>query len=567
MPEKNQYKSFKQIVNTFYNEELEEIDSNNENAVIRKKKSIKLQPKIYYDKFTGDMRAEFKIGNSKMYKIKELSEFYNAIMERKFLKYGEKLQFIHTREVFEENSIAILDFILKYAEIIKYANSNSNSNYRYYGKALSDSYIMLGNSGIDELFEILKEKMVTFQRDYTKEEIKFTDEQPKIEFKLKKIENNQYAIVPNIDIFNVTIIKGKNYKYVLDKEKMYRCTKEFENTNLKLLEIFRKNYLTEVLLSENELSQLFSIVVPKVKDAIIIEGMKKEEVSKYKPKDLQVKLYLDFDEKDFLIADVKFCYEKDEFNPLDEKIKPKFPRNILEETKSLKIFRETGFMFDANNLRFILPKNDDIYKFLTEDINYYMQKFEVLISEKFKTKQIRQPKIGELGIKIDNNLLEVDLKNLDINYEELKDVMEKYSLKKKYYRLKDGTFINFENSKEIEFLDKLINGMNISYEDIEKNEIKIPIYRSLYLNQILKGIKGTEIIKDKSFKEVVNRCDKEQIEEIVEIPEELNKILRYYQKNGVKWLKALDEYKFGGILADDMGLRKNNPNFSINIRL
>ena len=32
--------------------------------------------------------------------------------------------------------------------------------------------------------------------------------------------------------------------------------------------------------------------------------------------------------------------------------------------------------------------------------------------------------------------------------------------------------------------------------------------------------------------------------------------LRYYQKTGYKWLKTLDNYKFGGILADDMGLGK-----------
>lgn len=32
--------------------------------------------------------------------------------------------------------------------------------------------------------------------------------------------------------------------------------------------------------------------------------------------------------------------------------------------------------------------------------------------------------------------------------------------------------------------------------------------------------------------------------------------MRDYQKIGFKWLKSLDNYKFGGILADDMGLGK-----------
>ena len=58
----------------------------------------------------------------------------------------------------------MLDFILKYAEIIKYANANFNNVYHYYGKTLSDTSIMLSNTGIDDLFEILKGKSVKFQK-------------------------------------------------------------------------------------------------------------------------------------------------------------------------------------------------------------------------------------------------------------------------------------------------------------------------------------------------------------------------------------------------------------------
>lgn len=558
--EGNQYRSFKQIVNTFYNEEIDKIGQDEEEIAIKNRGTIKIEPQILYDKFEGDMKVEFKIGNKRMYKIKDLSEFYTRMLEKEFYRYGEKLQFVHTREMFEEESKPLLDFVLKYAEIIKYANSNSNSNYRYYGKALSDTSIILGNSGIDELFEILKNKKVEFQRDFTKEEIEFTEEQPKIEFKLKKLSEEQYVIEPNIEIFNVTIIKGKNYKYILDKKKLYRCTKEFEKSNLRLLEVFRQNYMTEVTLGKHELSELFSIIIPKVKDAITIENMSEEEIGKYKPKELGVKVFLDFDERDYLVADVKFYYEENEFNPLDEGKKLDFPRNMIQETNALNVFRKTGFMLDTKNLRFILPNNDKIYEFLTEDINYYMQKFEVLVTEKFKSKQIRQPKIGSLGVKVENNLLTIDLKNLDINIKELEAVMEKYSLKKKYYRLKDGSFISLEENKEIDFLDKLVTGMDIDYKEIEDGEISIPINRSLYLNQLLKSIKGTEVIKNSEYKEIVNQLNKEQLEEDIKVPENLNSVLRYYQKTGFKWLKVLDNYKFGGILADDMGLRKNCSN-------
>ena len=64
------------------------------------------------------MKAEFKIGEKRLYKIKELSEFYDRIMNKTYYKYGDKLQFIHTKEAFSEESQKLLEFILKYAEII-----------------------------------------------------------------------------------------------------------------------------------------------------------------------------------------------------------------------------------------------------------------------------------------------------------------------------------------------------------------------------------------------------------------------------------------------------------------
>ena len=559
---KNEHRNFKQMVNIFYNEEVQEIN-NEEDIVLKNKGTIKLEPKIMYDKFSGDMKIEFKIGNKKMYKIKDLSEFYTKMLEKDFHRYGEKLQFIHTREMFEEDSKPLLDFVLHYAEIIKYANSNSNNNYRYYGKALSETNIILGNSGIDDLFEILKGRKVLLQRDYKTSEIELTEEQPPIKFTLKKTENGEYSIIPSMEVFNVAIIKGKKYKYVLDQTKLYRCTKEFENTNLKLLEMFRENYMTEVTLGKEELPQLFSVIIPRVKKAIIMQDME-EEIKKYKPKELVVKVYLDFDEKDYLIADVRFMYDGEEFNPLDESLEITIARNMIQETKAFNIFRKTGFMFDAKNLRFILPQDEKIYEFLTEDIEYYRQKFEILVTEKFKTKQIKQPKIGSLGVKVENNLLTIDLKNIDIDAKELKDIMEKYNLKKKYYRLKDGSFINLEENKEISFLNKLMSGMNIDYKELENEQINLPVNRSLYLNQLLKGIKGTEIIENEEYKEIVNSLDKEKLEETIKVPKELESVLRYYQKTGFKWLKILDYYRFGGILADDMGLRKNNSNVICN---
>lgn len=556
--EKNQnvkFRNFKQLVNVFYNEEVEEIDNDddiNEKCI----GTVKLEPKILYDKFTGSMKVEFKIGNKKMYKLKNLSEFYDRMMNKEFYKYGDRLQFIHVREMFSKDSQELLSFILKYAEIIKYTNSNSNSNYRYFGNALSETNIVLGNTGIDEIFEILKHRTILFQKNYNEETIKFVDMNPDIYFVLNKVKKGEYELVPNIDLFDINIIDGKDYKYLLIKDNLYRCDLEFQNTVLKFVKMFRQSYLTEVYLQENDLVQLYSVIIPKVKNAIVLGNIEESEIEKYKPQKLIVKVFLDFDENDYLVADIKFCYGENEFNPLNEKEKKNFPRNMLEETRVLNTIRKTGFMFDVKNIRFILPNNDKIYEFLTNDIEEYMRKFEVMVTDNFKSKEVSKPKMSMIGVKVENNLLEIDLSKININREELKDVLMKYRLKKKYYRLKDGSFLNLEDNKEIEFIDNLISGIDINSKEIEKGEIRLPVNRSLYLDQLLKEMKNIKIEKDKSYKEIVHNFKEENLEDDVIVPSSLKADLRDYQKIGFKWLKSLDHYKFGGILADDMGLGK-----------
>lgn len=551
------YTNFSQIVKTIYNHELNEIDKDLEDNELKNTGTIKIEPKIIYDKFTKEMKVEFKIGNKRMYKIKNLAEFYTLMMLKEIYKYGDKLEFVHRKEMFDQESQGLLEFVLKYAEIIKYANSNANSNYRYYGKALNENNIILGNTGLDELFDIQKNKKVLIEKDYEVKAIDFLEEDPPLDFSLEQISDDEYKIIANFDIYKINILRGKNYKYVLTDKNLYRCSKEFTNTNLEMLTLFRENYVSEVMLGKKEIGDLFSIVLPKVKNAIKIEENLKKEVEEYIPEKLRVKVFLDFDKNNYVVADVKLCYGENEFNPLNQKEEKnfKFPRNIVEETKAMNIFRKTGFMFEPQNLRFILPDDEKIYNFLSEDINLYMKKFEVLVTENFKTKEIVAPKVGSLGVRVENNLLEIDLSKLNINPEELQEMLAKYKLKKKFYRLKNGAFLQLQDSEEVEFLDKLITGTDIDYKELENGTVRLPVNRTLYLNQLLKKMKNTEITKDKQYREIVNNLNKDLLEE-ENIPQQFENILRPYQKTGFQWLKTLDNYRFGGILADDMGLGK-----------
>ena len=557
------YRSFKQIVNELYAEEMKEIEEANKQQETEK---IKIEPKVIYDKYTNNLRVEFKIGNERMYKVKDLTEFYDRMKTEEKYKYGNKLEFIHKKENFEEQDQQLLEFILKQSEIIRFVNSDANSNYRYFGKAMNENYILLNNSGLDEIFEILKAREVIFQKEYSDEKIQFIDADPKLHFVIQQKGKNEFQILPSeeIDILReIEILQGRKYKYLLLENKLYRCSIKYENTTLKLFKKLKDGFITELVFGKKELPELFSVILPKLKESIEFKGIEEKDIEQYKPKKLGVKMFLDFDSNDHIIADARFCYGEEEFNPLQQKIEIKYPRDVIAENKVINILRKTGFMYYAPKECFILPNDEQIYNFLSNDINEYMQKFEVMVTDNFRTKEIKQPKIGSVGVRVENDLLTIDLEKLNIDIKELEEIMTKYNLKKKYHKLKDGSFINLEENPDMEFLDKMITGLDISYKDLEKGTVKLPVNRSLYLNQLLKTVSNTQISKNTEFRKIVNGLEKDNGEDEIKIPSSVENILRYYQKNGYKWLKTLDNYKFGGILADDMGLGKTVQMLSI----
>lgn len=559
--QEERYLSFKQLIHTFYPNYEEEKE-------IKRKKvphSIKLQPKLIYNSYLKTLKLEIKIGEKQFYKLKNLPEFYDRMQKKEYYCYGAKLEFVHEEEAFSAESIKLLQYVLKYAEIIKYANEATNS-YSYYGRNLEDSYITISNSGMDEFFEIMQGQEVIVQREGKEEKILFLKETPEIKITIEEEGKREYKLTPNIDIYGYDIIEGRQYQYVWINHALYQCDETFKETTLKLLQVFRDNFTNQITFPKEEMPKLFSLVFPKVRDQIEIGKLKAEEIEKYIPKELAVKVYLDYNDNNYITADLKFVYEEQEFNPLLEQ-QITIPRDMLKEDEVLEIFKKSGFMLEVEKARLILVKEEDIYHFLTQDIENYMKKFEVLATDNFKKKEVKAPKIGNLGVRIENNLLTIDFSNIDFDLTELNDIMQKYHLKKKYHRLKDGSFIHLEESETIDFMDHLTSAMEINSKELEKGKIQLPVYRSLYLNRILQTMEQTAISKNNSYQELIHQVENKECLSNIPLPKNLNATLRNYQKIGYQWLKVLDTYKFGGILADDMGLRKNHPIISCYIGL
>ncbi len=545
--EKENHRVFKQLLSTFMEDENNTKSENEEIA-----KNIKIVPKFFYDSFKKQLRVEFKIGEKQLYKLKNLPDFYEKMLNNEVYQYGAKLNFVHSIESFEKESQEILSFLLKYAEIIKYSNE---MNYTYYRSNFIQDNILLSNSGLDEIFRILENKNVLFQVNSVEKNIYFTDEVPNIYFNITELDENKFKLRCNIDVFEYDILQGKDFIYLLFSDTLYRCEKSFKDTIIRILDVLRKNYTNEIIMDEKEITNFFAMVAPKIEEKVVTDELPQYIKEKYIPQKLGVKIYLDYDPNNNIIADIKFCYGKNEFNPLiNQNIS--FARNMIKENEALNQFINTGFMLDKNNARLILVNEDKIYQFLSEDIEEYMKKYEVLATETFKKKEVHSPQMKTIGVRVENNLLQIDLSQIGIELSDLSEIMERYKLKKAFYRLKDGSFINLKQNETLTFLDNLNLDIESGYTNLKDGVITLQSYRSLYLEKCLKNLSNVEIKKDESYKTMIDSLQTNQKNVEIPIPKNLNADLRTYQKIGYQWLKTLDRYEFGGILADDMGLGK-----------
>ena len=546
------HRVFKQLLNTFMpiSEETKQ-----ENKIAEEyAQNVKIIPKIFYNEFTKQLKVEFKIGDKQLYKLKNLPEFYERMLKQETYQYGTKLNLIHKVESFCDQSIPVLTFLLKYAEIMKYHNEVANG-YSEYKRNFNQDHILISNTGLDDFFNSLENQRVLFEKGGIETTIYFSSQEPDIKFTVTQLNSNKFQLTCNIDVFRYDVLQGKEYLYLLFPEAIYRCKKEFIESTLKILETLRKNFTHEIIMDEKELMDFYAVIEPKMQGKVIQKGIDSAIVKRCIPKKLGVKIYLDYNQNDYITAEVKFCYGEQEINPFLEQ-KTSFARNKIGENLALNQFLQTGFMLDKNHARLVLVDEDKIFHFLSEEIEDYMKKYEILATDNFKKKEIHSFQIKSIGIRLENNLLQIDLSKIGIDLSDLSEMLKKYQLKKKFYRLKDGSFIKLEENETMLFFEELSLNAQVDYDSLKKETLSLPSYRSLYLEKILGMLKNVEVNKDASYQNIVEELKENQTNLSFALPQNLNAQMRTYQKIGYQWLKTLDKYGFGGILADDMGLGK-----------
>ena len=221
----------------------------------------------------------------------------------------------------------------------------------------------------------------------------------------------------------------------------------------------------------------------------------------------------------------------------------------LEQFRSVEPEKTDAFAFEMKKL--FLPYNgflkdeEQIAQYLTADLSQLKKTASVFISEELK--KLKRKPVGRINILVNGNTdwFTLNFSSSEYSEEEVKQILQAYKKKKKFFILHDDCLIlnEGESGKAIE---RMMTDIDV---DLKKLDRKIPIYQALKLKDNSSSVLSKQIID--LFKDIQDYDDVK-----VDLSEDFLKVLRPYQIRGIQWMTMLKNHSLAGILADDMGLGK-----------
>jgi len=277
---------------------------------------------------------------------------------------------------------------------------------------------------------------------------------------------------------------------------------------------------------------------------------------KYRPEALKARFEFDSDSPDELRLRPTLSYGDFTFSPLaDEHVPREICRDVPAEFYiSRLITRYFSYWEDESGELVIRGDEEALYQVLSEGMPQFQEVGEVWLSESVRHLRVLPPPEVSMGVSLGGGWLDLKIETAGINPAELLQVLSEYRQKKKYYRMKNGEFLQLSGGG-LQALDSLTADLGLTKSEFQAGEAKIPAYRAFYLDSLSGDGRMKLFQRDEAYGMMVRDLKTAQSVSYA-VPAVLEKTLREYQKIGYTWMRTLARYHFGGILADDMGLGK-----------
>lgn len=515
---------------------------------------LTIEPRLFLKEEFHAVTAwlELRIGYGKMYVIRNLVEWILQMQSGEPVLFGRDLTVYPRTAVFDEISEKIWQLISDtYADETSLTTYSSIFSSRHNGNAVFDQKRWkLSPTNLDRFLTIMEESSFACVFNGFEE----------MQMSVKKGKPDIAVDVKDHPFYAQLTFKGgpvlaldPQYQYLLcPHQTICKLTKEEAAACKPLLQSFAKE--NSIKIDQSDMGEFFSTVLPEMEKAAHV-SVDESFMHRFEIMPLVAEIYFDY-YKEGIRAELFFCYDSLRTNPLREDQETKkngqkiLIRDKAAEGQILRIFDQ--YRFQKENGFFIQEDEDRSYEFLVDALPRLTELADIFYAESFKQQPVQRLEKIRVGVHIDEeNVLKVSLKNDEVDFDELINILASYRLKRKYHRLKDGTFLSLAD-QQLSAVADFVENTGIKKTNAE--EASLPLAKAVYIDTLAKE-EGLRLERSASFRQVVNNLlDPSAVE--AKVPAELAGILRSYQITGFQWLSTLAHYGLGGILADDMGLGK-----------
>ena len=527
--------------------------------------SLTLEPKIIQKE--GRISLGFRVGEKKLFVIKDLVQFAHNVKESRTEVYGSNTSINHGIQNFKPEAVKWLRFIFDAVEEEEKFQERISEEVWYDKGNAKLASIELYGWRMDRLFaNMADQKMALDNRDVKKKyELTAAVANPKLRLIISpsKERNIFEGILVTMTI--PKLFTGTNSAYYIDADTL-KLNKMEQDFYEKLEPLFRiGSYgVISFRVGRKNLSDFYYNVLPEIEKLVTVMETHPDLIEQYLLPEAKFSFYLDAPQHD-VTCRVKVRYGDKEFSCLDILRGKEKMDNFRLFSQEQEILLSLESLFPAVDLEqdlFSCGQDEDrIYDVVSHGVEELAELGDVFCTNRFKNVNTARKTKVSVGVSVSGGLLNLQVQTENISEEELLDLLKHYRSNQKYYRFKSGEFADLEE-ESLQMLFEMMEAMHVSPREFVKGKMNLPLYRTLYLDRMLEEHEEVYNTRDHVFKEIVKDM-KSVNDSNYEVPERLRKIMRKYQRNGFRWLKTLEACHFGGILADDMGLGKTLQMISV----
>ena len=531
-------------------------------GAVGKEESLTLIPRM--TKKNGDLSVSFKVGEKKLFVVKDLFEFYGNVLESKMASYGSGTSFNHDMNHFTEASKKWIDYIGRIVKEEQAFERRMIEARNYVKKALSkNGELALYGWRLDELYRLADEAGVDYEdRDMEKKVkcvLQMKEQNPHISMTIRKntLSDRRTFHGITVECRMPELFYGVGTAYYIAEDKFCKLEEEFQQ-RIRTLAAFCQEGAMTFQVGRNKLAQFYYSVLPQLEGVVDIMEENADEIAAYLPPQAQFVFYLDAEARN-MTCRAAARYGDRELSLFDimDKERVTEPFREKEREREILFLVQQWFPYvDMEKQELHCGQDEELmYQVLEKGVDVLLELGEVQCTRRFSGMNVGRRMKMSVGISVSKNLLNLNIVTQDVPPEELLDILKSYRQKKRYHRLKNGDFLNLEEDGSLRTLAEMMDALRMSPKEVLKGNVKLPVYRALYLDKLLEKNEEIYSSRDSYFREMVkdfktlNDADFEE-------PPSLAGIMRGYQRTGYRWLKTLEAYHLGGILADDMGLGK-----------